>query len=54
MKNPFALFNLILVCLAGLALSMAPQALHRGDIMASFLLLVIAMIFWKRSQARRF
>ena len=54
MENPFALYSAILVCLAGLALSLAPQALHRGDIAGSFILLVIAMIFWKRVQARRF
>jgi len=53
MKNPFVLYSAILVGLAGLALSMAPQALHRGDIAGCFILLVIAMIFWKRVQAPR-
>ncbi len=53
MKNPFVLYSAILVCLAGLALSLAPQALHRGDIATFFLMLVIALIFWKRAQARR-
>lgn len=54
MKNPFAVFSAILVFLAGVSLALSSQAFHRGEVTASFVLLVIAVIFWKRVEAHRF
>jgi hypothetical protein len=44
------LFIIILLCLTAYALYAAPDALHRGERALSFLLIVIALIFWKRLQ----
>ncbi len=53
MKNPYLLIPVTFLCLAILALYLVPEAFHRGDRAGSFILLVIAMIFFKRVQSRR-
>jgi len=53
MKNPYILIPVTFTCLALLALYLAPQAYHRDDLAGGFILLVIAMIFFKRVQSRR-
>lgn len=50
MKNSYSLLAVIFVCLAGYALFAAQGAYQRGERMGAFLLIVIALIFWKRSQ----
>jgi hypothetical protein len=52
MKNPFALFAATLVCLGILALYLAPQAFHRGNIMLFVVLIVAALIFFRRLQGK--
>jgi len=53
MKNPFALLAATLLCLGILALYLAPQAFHRGNIALFFVLIIIALIFWNRLQGKR-
>ena len=53
MKNPFALLAASLVCLGILALYLAAQAFHRGNIALFFVLIIIALIFWNRLQGKR-
>jgi hypothetical protein len=53
MKNPFLLFSIILLCLAGYALYAAQDAFHRGERGLSFILIFIALIFWNRLQGKR-
>jgi hypothetical protein len=50
MKNQSSSYVLILLGLAGYALSAAPQAQRRGEGMLAFILLVIAVLFWKAIQ----
>jgi len=50
MKKPFALLAVILVALSAFSLYRAQMAIHRGELMWSFILLVMAVIFWTRSQ----
>jgi hypothetical protein len=52
MKDPFALFAATLLCLGILALYLAPQALHRGNIMLFIVLIVAALIFFGRLQGK--
>ena len=52
MKNPFFVFSIILVCLAGYALYAAQDALHRGERGLAFIMIIIAMIFWKKVQGK--
>jgi hypothetical protein len=53
MKNPFALLAATLLCLGILALYLAPQALHRGNITLFFVLIIAAVIFFNRLQGKR-
>jgi hypothetical protein len=53
MKNPFALFAIILSCLAVYALYASHGAYQRDERMAGFVLLIIAMIFLNRLQGKR-
>jgi hypothetical protein len=52
MKNPVALWAATLLCLGILALCLAPQAFHRGNLGLFIVLLVVAVIFSKRLQKR--
>jgi len=52
MKNPLWLYGAILVCLAAWALYAAQDAFHRGERSLAFILIIIAMIFWKRLQRK--
>jgi NADH:ubiquinone oxidoreductase subunit 3 (subunit A) len=53
MKNRFSLLAVIFLCLGFLALYLAPQALHRGNIALFFVLIIAALIFWNRLQGKR-
>ncbi len=53
MKNPFSFLAVIFLCLGVLALYLAPQALHRGNIALFFVLIIAALIFWNRLQGKR-
>lgn len=53
MKNSYAFLTATFLCLAILALYLAPQALHRGDIALFFVLIITALIFWNRLQGKR-
>jgi lipopolysaccharide export LptBFGC system permease protein LptF len=53
MKNLSSPLAVIFLCLGILALCLAPQALHRGDMLSSFVLIIIALIFWNRLQGKR-
>ena len=54
MKNPYALFTAILLVLAVYALFWAaPHALHRGNLMLFFVLIVGALVFFNRLQGKR-
>jgi hypothetical protein len=50
MKKQISLFIIILLCLTAYALYTAQDALHRGERMLSFVMILIALIFWKRLQ----
>jgi hypothetical protein len=49
MKKYIPLFAMVLICLASFALFAAQGALQRGQRMLFIVLMVIALIFWKRS-----
>jgi uncharacterized membrane protein len=53
MKNPYALFATILLVLGIYALWAAPQALHRGNLMLFFVLIIAALIMFNRLQGKR-
>jgi hypothetical protein len=53
MNKQLPLIVIVLVGLAGLALYLGVQAAHRGESIAVIVMLVIAMIFWKRAQRLR-
>jgi hypothetical protein len=53
MKNPYALLFATLLCLGLLALYLAPQALHRGNVALFFVLLAAALIFFNRLHGKR-
>ncbi len=47
MKKQIPLFIIILLCLTAYALYAAQGATHRGERDWAFILIVIALIFWK-------
>jgi high-affinity Fe2+/Pb2+ permease len=53
MKNPWALFAIILSLLAAYALYASNSAYQRGERATGFILIIIAMIFVKRIQGHR-
>jgi len=52
MKKQLSLFVIVLLILAGYALFAAQRALHRGELSLFVVLMVIAVIFWTRSQKK--
>lgn len=50
MKKQLSLFIVTLVCLTAYALYASQRALHRGELTASVVMLIIAVMFWKRIQ----
>jgi hypothetical protein len=50
MKKQIPLFIIILLCLTAYAVYAAQDALHRGERALFFVMLIIALIFWKRIQ----
>lgn len=50
MKNPLAMLVVIFVALGAYALFRAQIAAHRGEVMWSFILLVMAVVFWTRAR----
>lgn len=52
LKNPWAVFLVILATLAALALYKSEVAYQHRNLMEGFILIVIAMIFIKRVQTR--
>ncbi len=50
MNKQFSLYIIVLVNLAGLAITLAQQATHRGEALAAIAMLFIAVIFWKKVQ----
>jgi hypothetical protein len=50
MKNPIAFFSVILLSLGILALYLASQALHRGNVALFIVLIFASLIVWKRLQ----
>ena len=50
MKKQIPLFIIILLCLTLYAVYAAQHALHRGERALFFVMLIIALIFWKRIQ----
>jgi NADH:ubiquinone oxidoreductase subunit 3 (subunit A) len=52
-KNPYTLLAIIFLCLGVPALYLAPQALHRGNRGLSFILIIMALIFFSRLQGKR-
>jgi asparagine N-glycosylation enzyme membrane subunit Stt3 len=53
MKNLYALLFATFFCLGILALYLAPQALHRGNLALFFVLIIAAMILFNRLQDKR-
>lgn len=53
LKNPFAVFSVILALLAALALYLYEGAARRGEEMAAIVMLIIAVIFINKIQKRR-
>jgi hypothetical protein len=53
MKNPYALFGIVLSCLAAYALYASHSAYQRGEWTGAFVLLIIATIFVNRIQGQR-
>ncbi len=53
MNKSSVVFVAVLAVLAGYALYAAQGAAHRGNGMAAFVMVVIAMLFWKAIQRRR-
>ena len=50
MTKQFTLYVVVLVVLAGLAITLAQQAAHRDEALAAIVMLFIAVIFWKKVQ----
>ncbi len=50
MKKQWLFFSAVFLFLTMLALYLSQQAYHRSEGAAAFILLIIALIFWKRSQ----
>ena len=50
MKKQIPLFVIILLCLTAYAQFAAQDALHRGERTLSFVMIVVALIFWKKLQ----
>jgi hypothetical protein len=50
MNKQFPFYVIVLVILTGLAITLAQQATHRGEALASVVMLFIAVIFWKKVQ----
>lgn len=50
MKKQVPLFIIILLCLTAYALYAAQDALHRGERALFFVMLITALIFWKKLQ----
>ena len=50
MKKQWLFFSAVFLFLTMLAFYLSQQAYHRSEGMAAFVLLIIAVIFWKRSQ----
>jgi hypothetical protein len=50
MNKPIPLFIVILLCLTAYSLYAAQDAMHRGERGLCFIMLIIALIFWKKIQ----
>jgi dipeptide/tripeptide permease len=50
MKKHLSLFVVVLLFLTAYALYASQRAAHRGELMAAFVMMVIAVIFWRRLQ----
>jgi hypothetical protein len=53
MKDPRVLFAATFLCLGILALTLAPRAYLRGDLLGGFVLLIAAVLFFNRWQGKR-
>lgn len=53
MKDPWAMIAATFLCLGVLAVTMAPEAYRRGDLLGSFVLLIAAVLFFNRWQGKR-
>ena len=53
LKNPFAVFSVVLAVLAALALYLYEGAARRGEGMAAIVMLTIAVIFVNKIQQRK-
>jgi len=50
MKKRLSLFVAVFFCLTAFAIYSAQRASHRGELMLSLVLMVAALLFWRRLQ----
>jgi dipeptide/tripeptide permease len=48
MKKKLSLFVVVCLCLTAYAIYTTQRAMHRGELIASIVLMFIAVIFWNR------
>jgi hypothetical protein len=50
MSKQLALFIIAMIALTAVAIMLAAQSFHRGQLMLFIVMIFVALIFWKRAQ----